>query len=312
MIERPPTPQSSISNHQSAMNHGYVNSVARKSGSNFYFSFFSLPREKREAITAVYAFCREVDDAVDAPGQKDPAAEVTRWREEIARTYDGSPSLPLTRSMAWAIERFDLTRAYFDGILDGVAMDLARTRYPTFENLSAYCYHVAGEVGLLCMEIFGYRSERLKDYAVKLGTAFQLTNILRDIKTDAERGRIYIPQEDLKRFGVEEEWIMRRATGSASPDGPPMAALGGDGMGQFRRLMAFEVSRARRFYRDASVLPTAQERPSLRAAEIMKAIYENVLDRIERRNYGVFDRRVRVPTPVKLWLAARAWWRCRS
>src|SRR5262249_22537281 len=152
-------------------------------------------------------------------------------------------------------------------------------------------YHVAGEVGLLCMEIFGYRSERLKTYAVKLGTAFQLTNILRDIGTDAERGRIYIPQDDLRRFGVEESDILAK---KLTP--------------HFKRLMAFEARRARDFYREAAVLPSAEERPALRAAEIMRAVYENILDRIERKNYDVFFERVRVPTPLKFWLALKTWW----
>jgi phytoene synthase len=276
------------------MDHHYVNTVARQSGSNFYYSFFSLPKEKREAMTAVYAFCREVDDAVDDPGQKNPAAEVARWREEIARTYEGHPSTPLTQSLALAIDRFDLTRAYFDGILDGVAMDLDRTRYATFADLSTYCGHVAGEVGLLCVEIFGYRSERLKDYAMKLGMAFQLTNILRDIAADADNGRIYIPQEDLKRFGVDEaDLLAKRMTPN------------------IRRMMAFETRRARDYYREASVLPTAEERPALRAAEIMRAIYEEILDRIERADYDVFSQRIRVPTPLKLWLAVKAWWQTR-
>jgi 15-cis-phytoene synthase len=276
------------------MDNHYVNTVTRQSGSNFYFSFFSLPKEKREAITAVYAFCREVDDVVDNPGEKNPAAVLAGWKEEIARTYEGKPTRELTRSLAQAVEGFDLSRAYFDGILQGVAMDLEQKRYPTYESLSAYCYHVAGEVGLLCMEIFGYRSERLKSYAVKLGAAFQLTNILRDVGTDADRGRIYIPQEDLHRFGVEESDVMAKRL---TPN--------------FRRLMAFEARRARDTYRESSVLPTPEERPSLRAAEIMRAIYENILTRIERRNYDVFTNRVRVPTPVKLWLAAKAWWECR-
>jgi phytoene synthase len=276
------------------MDNRYVKTVTRRSGSNFYFSFFSLPKEKREAITAVYAFCRQVDDAVDAPGQRDQAAEVARWREEVARTYAGHPTTPLTQSLAAAIGRFDLTRAYFDGILDGVAMDLERVRYPTFESLADYCHHVAGEVGLLCMEIFGYRSERLKSYAMKLGMAFQLTNILRDVATDAERGRIYIPQEDLKRFGVDEADILKKRL---TP--------------HFQRLMVFESRRARDFYREATVLPTVEERPALKAAEIMRAIYENILERIEKRNYNVFEGRIRVPTPMKLWLAARAWWECR-
>ena len=275
-----------------------ANLIARQSGSNFYFSFFALPKPKREAITAVYAFCREVDDAVDDPKGESPEQAVDRWRREIAATYDGRPQMPLTQSLATAIDRFHLTREYFDGILDGVAMDLRVRRYDTFEALSKYCYHVAGEVGLLCMEIFGYRAERLKSYAVKLGQAFQMTNILRDIGTDAQRGRIYIPQEDLRRFGVSESWLL-------SPE------KSADGWPAFRRMMAFEVGRTRGFYRDALVLPTAEERPALAAAEIMRVIYENILDRIERRGYAVFGERVRVPTPVKLGLAIRAWWKCR-
>ena len=150
----------------------YVKEVARKSGSNFYLSFFSLPREKRDAITAVYAFCREADDAVDDPGDKDPRALLADWRAEIARTYEGSPRRPLTRALAPAIERFGLSRAYFDGVLTGCEMDLTTTRYATFQDLYASGYHVAGEVGLLCMEIFGYRSDRMKEYAIKLGLAF--------------------------------------------------------------------------------------------------------------------------------------------
>jgi 15-cis-phytoene synthase len=275
------------------MANDYVNGVTRQSGSNFYFSFFSLPKAQREAITAVYAFCRVVDDAVDDP-KGNPTEAVKEWREEINRTYDGKPSTPLTLSLAQTIENFQLSREYFDGILDGVAMDLNRNRYATFKDLSEYCYHVAGEVGLLCMEIFGYRSERLKQYAVKLGTAFQLTNILRDVRDDAANGRIYIPQEDLARFGVDEADVLNcRLTPN------------------FQRLMSFEARRTRGFYHEALVLPTAEERPALRAAEIMRAVYENILQRIERRNYDVFSSRVRVPTPLKLYLALKTWWECR-
>jgi phytoene synthase len=275
------------------MSNDYVHHVAQKSGSNFYVSFFSLPKPQREAITAVYAFCREVDDAVDNP-QGNPEQAVEEWRAEINRTYDGKPTRPLTQSLLTAIENFQLSKEYFDGILDGVAMDLQHKRYPTFDALKKYCYHVAGEVGLLCMEIFGYRSERLKNYAVKLGTAFQLTNILRDVKIDGQNGRIYLPQEDLARFGVSEADIL---AGKLSP--------------AIQRLMAYEARLARGYYHEASVLPTPAERPALRAAEIMRAVYENILDRIERRKYDVFSRRIRVPTPIKLVLALKAWWECR-
>jgi phytoene synthase len=276
------------------MANDYVHQVAQKSGSSFYFSFFSLPKAQRQAITAVYAFCREVDDAVDDP-KGNPEQAVAFWREEIDRTYDGKPTLPLTRSLAQAIEEFQLSREYFDGILHGVAMDLKQTRYATFDALLEYCYHVAGEVGLLCMEIFGYRSERLKKYAIKLGTAFQMTNVLRDVKNDAERGRIYLPQEDLKRFGVPEEDVL---AGKLTP--------------AFQRLMAYEARLARSYYHEASVLPLPAERPALRAAEIMRAIYENILQRIERRNYDVLSKPVRVPTPVKVILALKTWWEYRS
>jgi phytoene synthase len=275
------------------MSHEYTQDVARRSGSSFYFSFFSLPQAQREAITAVYAFCREVDDAVDRPNA-DPKLAIANWREEIDRTYDGKPSLPLTLSLAVAIEQFQLSKDYFDGILQGVEMDLRTNRYASFEALSEYCYHVAGEVGLLCMEIFGYRSERLKNYAVKLGTAFQLTNILRDIKTDAANNRIYLPQDELARFGVSEEDILASRLTPA-----------------FLRFMSFQSRRARGYYHEASVLPTAAERPSLRAAEIMHAIYENILNRIEKKNYDVFSKPIRVPTPVKLFLALKAWWETR-
>lgn len=272
----------------------YVNAVARQSGSNFYLSFFSLPKEQREAMTAVYAFCREVDDAVDDPGSRNPKELLNEWREEIARTYEGKPTKALTRSLAVSIERFDLSRTYFEGILQGCEMDLDIKRYNTFEDLSTYCYHVAGEVGLLCMEIFGYRSERLKTYAVKLGTAFQLTNILRDVGADAERGRIYLPVEDLQRFGVSEEDLLAKRYTPA-----------------FQRLMAFEAQRTRSFYRDALVLPTVEERPALRAAEIMRAIYTEILNRIEARQYNVFGPRIRVPALRKAYLALQAWWDCR-
>lgn len=282
------------------MNSASAAVITRASGSNFSLSFLFLPPEKRHAMTAVYAFCREADDAVDEPP---PGADshllLQEWRAEIGRLYDGKPTLPLTRDLQVAVDRFGLTRQYFDGILAGCEMDLVRRRYATFDELRSYCDRVAGDVGLLCMEIFGFRSERLRHYAVQLGLAFQLTNILRDVQSDAARDRIYLPQDDLARFGVDEAWVL---AGASSRQLPTDA---------FRRLMRFEASRAREAYHQAAALPAATERPALVAAEIMNAIYQDVLRRLDRRGFDVFGPRVRVPAARKLWLALQAWWRCR-
>ena len=260
---------------------------------SFYYSFLALPAEKRSAIIAVWDFCRAVDDAVDEPGEVDPATSLDGWRAEVARLFNGDePTTSQGRALAPCIARFGLPRSAFDDLIDGVAMDLQQKRYETFDELRQYCLRVASAVGLICVEIFGYRDLQARDYAIDLGIALQLTNIIRDVATDLQRGRVYIPAEDLRRFECTEEDL--RA-------GVVTATL--------RRLLEFEVARAREFYRRANLaLPKGDER-RLVSARIMAAIYFDVLRSIERAGYDVFHGKVRVSRRRQAFLAAATWLR---
>src|SRR4029077_17010748 len=184
----------------------FVSRLTRKSRSNFFYAFLCLPRPQREALYAVYAFCRIVDDAVDV-GQDQAAKrkELERWRAEIAQVFDGSPGHPAAQRLQEAVKLFPIPREALNEIIAGVEMDLDRSSYQTFDELYPYCYRVASAVGLCCIEIFGYADPRAREYAINLGIALQLTNILRDVEPDARAGRIYVPQEDLRRFGVTAE-----------------------------------------------------------------------------------------------------------
>jgi phytoene synthase len=276
----------------------YCTAVTKRSGSNFYYSFFFLPTARREAMYTLYAFCREVDSAVDdaAPGS-DPKETLRRWRAEVAAIYGGIPTHPVAVSLADHVQRLHIPREYFDELINGVEMDLTTTRYATFEELSRYCYRVACVVGLTCLHIFGTRDPRAKDYAVNLGMAFQLTNILRDLGTDADRGRIYLPREDLLRFGCDEDLMLQRRY-------PP----------RFRELMAFQCARAREFYDRARAilenLPPA-DRKALTPAEIMRGVYERILRRIEQADYRVFESRISLPVTARLAVAGVVWLRSR-
>jgi phytoene synthase len=265
--------------------------LTRKSRSNFYYAFLFLPRPQREALYAVYAFCRIVDDLVDLGADPElQRRQLAHWRREVARSFEGTPEEPVTARLAEAVRAFPIPRAALEEIINGVEMDLDRSRYETFGDLYPYCYRVAGAVGLCCIEIFGYADPRARDYAVNLGVALQLTNILRDLGPDAERGRIYLPQEDLRRFGVSEEDLAVRRY---SPG--------------FAGLMEFQARRARSFYRRAwEALPRA-DAPRLFAAETMGRIYFALLQAIEGRGYRVFDRPVAVPARRKLAIAVRCW-----
>ncbi len=274
----------------------YCTTVTKQSGSNFYYSFLFLPRAGREAMYTVYAFCREVDSAVDdAPAGSDPREALRQWRRELAAAYQGTPTFPVTISLAEHVRRLAIPRDYFEELLAGVEMDLTTTRYATFEELYRYCYRVASVVGLICLKVFGTRSPLAQDYAVNLGIAFQLTNILRDLRADAERGRIYLPQEDLARFGYREEELLAR---TYSP--------------QFLDLMRYESARAHEFYDKArsvsEQLPPADRR-ALTVAEIMRGVYSRILDRIDRSGYRVFGPRVSLAPSHRMAIATGVWLR---
>ena len=266
--------------------------ITRKSRSNFFFAFLTLPRRRRDALYAVYAFCRTVDDIADLG--TDPVAQragLARWRAEVARCYDGGmPEHPVARQLAVAVREFRLPRAALEAIVDGCEMDLTRTTYETAEELDPYCYRVASAVGLCCIEIFGYTDPRARDYAVSLGMALQLTNIIRDAGVDAARGRVYVPQADLKRFGVTNDDLR------AGRYGPPFVAL-----------MEHQAARARRFYADARAAFPAADARSLVPAEIMGRIYYALLEEIEARRFRVFDERVTLPARRKAVIALRCW-----
>jgi len=261
--------------------------ATRSSRTSFYYSFLLLPREKRRAIYAIYAFCRAADDVADGAG--DPAEKargLLEWREELARCYEGDPRHPVTEALLRAVRRYSLPREHFEGILDGVTSDLTRRRYESFAELEGYCHRVASLVGLLCVEVFGYRDPRSRDYARELGLAFQLTNILRDVGRDAGDGRIYLPREDLLRFSVPEEDLL---AGRVTP--------------AFREMMAFQVARTRDRYALSDALLPKQDRRNLFAARIMARIYQGILTEIERMGYDVFRRRAGIGTARKIRIA---------
>jgi 15-cis-phytoene synthase len=264
--------------------------ITRRSRSSFYYAFILLPPERRRALHAVYAFCRFVDDIADDEAIREPAMLLKRWREELDRVYDGTPTRALSRALADSARRFRIPRELFEEIINGVEMDLSRKRYETWDELRPYCYRVASALGLICIEIFGYRNPSAKVYAENLGLALQLTNILRDVREDAGRGRIYLPLEDLARFGVSEEEI-----------------LGGVYSPNFVRLMRFEAERAQQLYSAAQNALAPEDRGTLLTAEAMRLIYAAILERIIKSNYRVLDRRHSLSAPHKLYLVGRAW-----
>ncbi len=257
---------------------------------NFYYAFLFLPREKRMAIEAVYAFARRGDDIADSGmALADAQVELGRYREALEACYAQDPSRldsPELRALAEAIHRFKIPRQPFEDLILGLEMDMAGTQYETFEQLSLYCYRVASTIGLICIEIFEYQNPCTRDYAVNLGKALQMVNILRDIQADAQRGRTYLPQEDLDRFGVR-----------------PAQLLAGTYNDSFIELMQFESDRALDFFKQARESLSPEDRKAMKAAEIMASIYWGILKRIQKRCYNVFGKRVRVPRPVKLWTA---------
>jgi phytoene synthase len=269
----------------------YCQQKAASSGSSFYYSFLFLPPERRRAITALYAFCREVDDIVDEG--MDPqvaAAKLAWWRGEVANLFNGKPQHPVTRALEPHREAFGIGAERLNEIIDGMEMDLRQTRYLDWAGLERYCYRVASVVGLLAAGIFGYRDARTLDYAKNLGIAFQLTNIIRDVGEDARKNRVYLPVEDLQRFGVPAADILQ---GRQTP--------------AFGSLMEFQAERARRYYRSAFDALPAADRRAQRPGLIMAAIYRALLEEIQRDGFRVLTQRTSLTPLRKLWIAWRTW-----
>jgi phytoene synthase len=266
---------------------------------NFYYSFLVLPSDQRRAIVAVWDFCRAVDDGVDEAADSNAGmTEIARWRGELAAAFEGgTPRTSQGRALAPLIRQFNLPRPAFESLIEGVEMDLGSRRYDTFADLYEYCIRVASAVGLICLEIFGYGDPRSRQYAVDLGVALQLTNILRDVPEDLRKGRVYIPQEDLRRHGCSEEDLARESADAGGGVRDP----------KVKALLRQQAQRAREYYRKAAEgLPRTDARRLL-AAEIMGAVYRGILTRIERSDYDVFSRVVRIPRPRRALIAAATW-----
>jgi 15-cis-phytoene synthase len=269
----------------------YCQQRAAASGSSFYYSFLFLPPQRRRAITALYAFCREVDDVVDE--ELDPQVAATKlawWRAEVANLFAGKPQHPVTRALEPGTRDFGITASELNEIIDGMEMDLTQTRYLDWPGLERYCYRVAGVVGVLAAGIFGYRDRRTLDYAKALGTAFQLINIIRDVGEDARKNRIYLPMSELKQFGVRAADILQARE---SP--------------QFAALMRFEAERARSYYEQAMQALPAADRKAQRPGLIMATIYRALLKEIERDGFRVLTQRISLTPLRKFWIAWKTW-----
>ena len=265
----------------------YCQNKAAKSGSSFYYSFRFLPPKQRDAIIALYAFCREVDDVVDEI--EDHAVALTKlnwWREEVQKIFHGTPTHPVAVALQHHIKDFNLAEEYFVEIIDGMAMDLEFDVYPTFKELQLYCYRVASVVGLLTVEIFGYKDRKTLKYAHELGMAFQLTNITRDVYEDVQRGRVYLPQDELEKFNVTNDDL-----------------LAGKTTENVVNLLKFQIKRANEHYEKAFELLPKEDRFAQRTGIIMAEIYQATLNEIELDGYRVLEHRVKLTPLRKLWLA---------
>jgi len=269
----------------------YCQQKAAASGSSFYYSFLFLPSERRRAITALYAFCREVDDIVDEVADVGVArTKLAWWRTEVANLFAGHPQHPVTKALAPFTASHGIDAGRMNEIIDGMEMDLAYHRYPDFDSLKLYCHRAAGVVGQLSASIFGYSEASTLEYAESLGIAFQLTNIIRDVGEDARRGRVYLPQDELARFGLTPEDILERKGGLP-----------------FVKLMRFQSERAQSYYDLAFSKLAPADRRSQRAGFIMAAIYRTLLDEIQRDDFQVLEQRVTLTPMRKLWIAWKTW-----
>jgi len=275
--------------------HQYCQEKAAASGSSFYYSFLFLPPERRRAITALYAYCREVDDVVDECTDPGVArTKLTWWRDEVARIYDGKPQHPVARALADVIGSYGITREQLLTVIEGMAMDLEYNRYPDFDTLKLYCHRVAGVVGLMSARIFGYTDARTLDYAAELGLAFQLTNIIRDVGEDARRNRVYLPLDELAKAGLDATQIVH---GNAEQEHSE----------NFRNLMELQVERAQATYERAFVQLPQQDRKAQIPGIIMAAIYRTLLREIHADGCRVLTHRISLTPVRKLWIAWKTW-----
>jgi phytoene synthase len=271
----------------------YCQDKAAASGSSFYYSFMFLPKEQRRAITALYAFCREVDDVVDECSDANVARTTLNWwRGQVAEIYGGKPQHPVCQALVPIVQQFNMSQEHLIEIIDGMEMDIDLPRYADFKSLQLYCYRVASVVGLLSVEIFGYTDRQTLKYAHDLGLAFQLTNIIRDVGEDARRNRIYLPQDEMRQFGVTEADILNSHETES-----------------FQKLMAFQIERAQRYYQQALAHLPAADRKTQRTGLIMAAIYRATLDEIIASGCHVLHERVSLGTGYKLWLAFKTWFK---
>lgn len=271
----------------------YCQNKAAQSGSSFYYAFLFLPPERRKAITALYAFCREVDDIVDETLESSVARmKLVWWREQVNALYHSPKEVahPVMKALAPHVAVYDLKMTELMAVIDGMEMDLEEVRYQTWEDLKKYCWNVASVVGILSAKIFGQTTDKTSDYATKLGLAFQLTNIIRDVGDDARRGRIYLPMADLEQFNVR-----------------PNEILDGQHSDRFESLMHFETERAYELYKDAALALPEQDRRAQRPGLLMAAIYYALLEEIARDKWEVLDKRISLTPIRKFWLAWKTW-----
>ena len=265
----------------------YCQQKTAQSGSSFYYSFLFLPPERRRAITALYAFCREVDDTVDETTDQSVARiKLAWWRGEVAQMYSGTPTHPVMLALQPHLAPYDLKQEHLQAIIDGMEMDLDQSRYLDYPNLKKYCWHVAGVVGILSASIFGVTNPKTLQYAETLGLAFQLTNIIRDVGEDARKGRIYLPVNELQQFNVTAADLLNARHSE-----------------KFEALMKFQADRAQKLYDDAFALLPREDRRAQRPGLMMAAIYRTLLDEIERDGFHVLHQKISLTPLRKLWLA---------
>lgn len=265
----------------------YCQQKTVQSGSSFYYSFLFLEPARRRAITALYAFCREVDDTVDEATDSSVARiKLAWWRTEVSTMYKGTPTHPVTQALKPHLETYHLEEQHLQAIIDGMEMDLDQSRYLDYAGLKRYCWHVAGVVGILSASIFGFTNPQTLAYAEKLGLAFQLTNIIRDVGEDARKGRIYLPVNELQQFGVTAADLLNSRHSE-----------------KFEALMRFQTERAQQMYDEALALLPKEDRRAQRPGLMMAAIYRTLLDEIARDNFHVLNQRISLTPLRKLWLA---------